>query len=215
MNDQDRRLIAESLAGRSASFGELVLRYQDRLFNAVVRILDNREDAADAVQDAFINAYQSLATFKGDAEFYTWLYRIAFNTAVSLKRRRKQVMSLDGGRDSDPGLDPVDPSRETRPGTALHRDEDEALLQAALNRLSTEHRTVLVLKDIEGLKYEEIAEILDVPIGTIRSRIHRARLELKELLEPDFGNEGGPRASEPLELPIATHEGQDPAQRTC
>ena len=195
MNDTDRRLISECLAGRTDAFGELVVRYQDRLFNSVVRILDNPDDAADAVQDAFINAYVSLGSFKGDAEFFTWLYRIAFNTAVSLKRRRKQLVSLEGGRDGEASIDPADPSDETRPGVALQRGEDEALLQAGLNRLSADHRTVLVLKDIDGLKYEEIAEIVGVPIGTVRSRIHRARLELKEFLEPDFGNQFPPGPS--------------------
>ena len=195
MNDNDRRLIAECLAGRTDAFGELVVRYQDRLFNSVVRILDNPVDAADAVQDAFINAYVSLGSFKGDAEFFTWLYRIAFNTAVSLKRRRKQLVSLESGRDGESSIDPADTSEETRPGLALQRSEDESLLQAGLNRLSADHRAVLVLKDIDGLKYEEIAEIVGVPIGTVRSRIHRARLELKEFLEPDFGNQFPPPAS--------------------
>jgi len=195
VNDTDRRLISECLAGRTDAFGELVLRHQDRLFNSVVRVLDNPDDAADAVQDAFLNAYVSLASFKGDAEFFTWLYRIAFNTAVSLKRRRKQLVSLEGGRDGVAAIDPADPSDETRPGVALQRSEDESLLQAGLNRLSADHRTVLVLKDIDGLKYEEIAEVVGVPIGTVRSRIHRARLELKEFLEPDFGNHFPPTAS--------------------
>ena len=195
MNDSDRRLIAESLAGRPEAFGELVLRHQDRLFNSVARILDNPEDAADAVQDAFINAYVSLGSFKGDAEFFTWLYRIAFNTAVSLKRRRKQLVSLDGARDGEAAIDPADDSPESRPGAALQRSEEEAVLQSALNRLSADHRTVLVLKDIDGLKYEEIAEIMGVPVGTVRSRIHRARLELREFLEPEFGNQFPPAAS--------------------
>ena len=195
MNDTDRRLIAECLAGRTDAFGELVVRYQDRLFNSVVRILDNPDDAADAVQDAFINAYVSLGSFKGDAEFFTWLYRIAFNTAISLKRRHKQLVSLESGRDGEASIDPADTSEETRPGLALQRSEDEGLLQAGLNRLSADHRTVLVLKDIDGLKYEEIAAIVGVPIGTVRSRIHRARLELKEFLEPDFGNQFPPGAS--------------------
>lgn len=184
MNLEDRRLIAESLNGRPAAFGDLVRRYQDRLFNSVVRVVDNPDDAQDVVQDAFINAYQSLASFKGDAEFFTWLYRIAFNTAVSLRRRRRATISLETGRDGKAVIDPQDPSLESRPGAALERSEEEATLQAALNRLSGEHRIVLVLKDIEGMKYEQIAEVIGVPIGTIRSRIHRARLELRELLDP-------------------------------
>ena len=184
MNPEDRRLIAESLNGRPAAFGDLVRRYQDRLFNSVVRVVDNPDDAQDVVQDAFINAYQSRASFKGDAEFFTWLYRIAFNTAVSLRRRRRATVSLETGRDGEAVIDPQDPSPESRPGAALERSEEEATLQAALNRLSGEHRIVLVLKDIEGMKYDQIAEVIGVPIGTVRSRIHRARLELRELLDP-------------------------------
>jgi RNA polymerase sigma-70 factor (ECF subfamily) len=184
VNDDDRRLIAECLGGRREAFGELVSRYQSRLYNAVVRLVDTPEDAADVVQDAFLNAYQSLHSFKGDAEFFTWLYRIAFNTAISLKRKKRAVVSLDAGRNGEQSLEPDDPSEYARPGAALERTEEEALLHTALTRLSEEHRDVLVLKDIDGMKYEEIAEVLGVPIGTIRSRLHRARLELRDLLGP-------------------------------
>lgn len=184
MNHDDRRLIAECLGGRRDAFGELVSRYQARLYNAAVRLVDNADDAADVVQDSFLNAYTSLASFKGDAEFFTWLYRIAFNSAISLKRKRRAVYSLDTGS-GEGGIDPDDPNESARPGAALERSEEEALLQAAIARLSHEHREVLVLKDIEGLKYEVIAEMLGVPIGTIRSRLHRARLELKDLLPAD------------------------------
>lgn len=188
MNDDDRRLIAECLEGRRDSFGELVSRYQSRLYNAALRLVDTPEDAADVVQDAFLNAFQSLRSFKGDAEFFTWMYRIAFNVAVSLKRKKKATLSLDAGRNGALGrehtLEPEDPSEVVKPGAALERSEEERQLHSALARLSAEHRDVLVMKDIDGLKYEEIADVLKVPIGTIRSRLHRARFELRELLEP-------------------------------
>lgn len=183
MSDDDRRLIAECLGGRRDAFGELVTRYQARLFNAAVRLVDNPEDAADVVQDAFLNAFQSLHTFKGDAEFFTWLYRIAFNTAISQKRKKRATVSLEADG-TDPGIEPHDQSAYVKPGAALERTEEEQQLHDAMNRLSHEHREVLVLKDIEGLKYEDIAEALGVPIGTIRSRLHRARLELRDLLRP-------------------------------
>jgi RNA polymerase sigma-70 factor (ECF subfamily) len=183
VSDDDRRLIAECLGGRQDAFGELISRYQLRLYNAIIRLVDHAEDAADVVQDSFLNAYQSLRSFKGDAEFFTWLYRIAFNTAISLKRKKRATISLEAGG-TEGGIDPDDPSEYIKPGRALERSEDEAQLQDALNRLSSEHREVLVLKDIEGMKYEDIAEILGVPIGTIRSRLHRARLELRDLLPP-------------------------------
>ncbi len=186
MSDDDRRLIAECLAGRKQAFGEIVIRYQSRLYNAAIRLTDSPEDAADVVQDAFLNAYQSLHSFKGDAEFFTWLYRIAFNTAISMKRKKRATVSLDSLR-PDGGFDPDDPSELIRPGVALERSEEEQELRDALARLSFEHREVLVLKEIEGMRYEDIAELLGVPIGTIRSRLHRARLELRDLLQSNDG----------------------------
>jgi RNA polymerase sigma-70 factor (ECF subfamily) len=185
VNNDDRRLIAECLAGRIAAFGELVRRYQDRLYNSIFRVVDNSEDAYDVVQEAFLNAYQSLNSFKGDAEFFTWLYRIAFNSAISLKRKRKAVLRFEWGTGEKSSAEPMDESAFSQPGAALERSEEDASLQIALNRLSPEHRAVLVLKELEGQKYEDIAEILEVPIGTIRSRLHRARLELRELLQSD------------------------------
>jgi len=181
----DHRLIAASLDGDTAAFGILVRRYQDRLYNTVYRLLDNAEDAQDVVQEAFLHAYQSLDSFKGDSLFFTWLYRIAVNTAISLKRKRRVVLSIDGARNGEAGVDPLDPSEATRPGHALEQAEQERRIQQALSRLSPEHRAVLVMKDMEGQKYETMAEVLQVPIGTIRSRLHRARLELRELLERD------------------------------
>ena len=190
MSDEDRRLIAECLSGRQDAFGVLVTRYQGRLYNAVFRLVAHPEDASDIVQETFLNAYQALHAFKGDAELFTWLYRIAFNAAISLKRKKRATISLGGG--GERGIDPDDPSEYVRPGAMLERGEHEAQLQSALNRLSAEHHQVLILKDIESLKYEEIAAILEVPIGTIRSRLHRARLELRQLLSAgDESNEGG------------------------
>src|SRR5262249_5659618 len=146
------------------------------------RLLDHPEDAQDVVQEAFISAYQSLASFKGDALFFTWLYRIAMNAAISHRRKHKVAVSLETGSKNELVIDPVDESAYSQPGDALEQLEDANRLKAALNRLSPEHRAVLILKDIEGQKYEEIAEIMQVPVGTVRSRLHRARLELRDLL---------------------------------
>jgi RNA polymerase sigma-70 factor (ECF subfamily) len=180
----DQRLITASLRGDAAAFGELVRRYQDRLYNTVYRLLGNAEDAQDVVQDAFLNAYQSLDSFKGDAQFFTWLYRIAVNTAISFKRKQRPALSLDG-RNGQDSVEPPDTSDAARPGLALERREEERRVQQALNRLSPEHRAVLIMKEMEGLKYEAMAEVLGVPVGTVRSRLHRARTELRELLEKD------------------------------
>jgi RNA polymerase sigma-70 factor (ECF subfamily) len=181
----DERLIADCLKGRTAAFGELVRRYQDRLFNVVYRLVGNMEDAQDVVQETLLNAYQSLDSFKGDSQFFTWLYRIAVNTGISLKRKQRVAISIDATRYSDNNHEPLDVSEYSQPGLALEKAEEERRIQEALNRLSPEHRAVLVLKDMDGQRYETMAEILNVPIGTIRSRLHRARLELRAVLEAE------------------------------
>jgi RNA polymerase sigma-70 factor (ECF subfamily) len=185
VNRDDSFLIAQSVRGDRSAFGELVHRYQDRLYNTVYRVLGNAEDSQDVVQDAFLSAYQSLHHFKGDSRFFTWLYRIAVNSAISLKRKQRVVLSADLPTSRQAAAEPLDESDASQPSSPLERAEEEQRLQAALGRLTPEHRAVLVLKDIEGEKYETIADILQVPIGTIRSRLHRARLELRDLLQTD------------------------------
>ena len=183
MSADDQQFITECLRGNASSFGELVRRYQDRLFHSIFRMVNNAEDAHDVVQEAFLSAYQSLDSFKGDSLFFTWLYRIAVNTAISLKRKQRVVISIDAVRNGEPLIEPSDPSEVNRPGHALEQAEQETRVHQALSRLSPEHRAVLVMKDMEGQKYEDMADVLGVPIGTIRSRLHRARLELREILE--------------------------------
>ncbi len=178
MND-DVQLIDETLAGRTAAFGELVRKYQNRLFNTVFHVVGNTEDARDVVQDAFIQAFLKLDTFQGSSTFYTWLYRIAFNVAVSHCRRRRVTASVDRAREVA-GVEPADPA--DNPGQSAEREERCGQVRRALAELSEEHRTVLVLREINGCCYETIAEILGVPIGTVRSRLHRARLQLREQL---------------------------------
>jgi RNA polymerase sigma-70 factor, ECF subfamily len=178
----DNRLIADCRDGNTAAFGELVSRYQDRLFNSVLRLSDNAEDARDVVQEAFLHAYQSLHSFKGDALFFTWLYRIAVNTAISMKRKKRVVLRIQPVGDESNAIDPHDPSETNRPGHAIEMAEEERRVHEALAKLSAEHRSVLVMKDMDGMKYEEMAEILGVPVGTIRSRLHRARLEMRGIL---------------------------------
>jgi RNA polymerase sigma-70 factor (ECF subfamily) len=183
----DHRLILDTLAGDLDAFGVIVQRYQDRLFQAVYRRLENAEDSQDVVQEAFLSAYQSLDSFKGDAQFFTWLYRIALNTAISLKRKQRVALRLDLGSEAGGPIDPPDTSNVSRPDHGMEQVEREQRVRRALDRLSPEHRAVLVMKDMEGQKYETMAEILEVPVGTIRSRLHRARLELRGLLEKDEG----------------------------
>ena len=185
VNVDDHRLIQECLQGRTEAFGELVCRYQDRLFNTVFRLLSNAEDARDVVQDAFLSAYQSLDSFKGDSLFFTWLYRIAVNTAFSLKRKQRLTLRISRDPEGGGASEPPDPSESNQPEYALEMADEERRIQNALGRLSPEHRAVLIMKDMEGQKYEMMAEILQVPIGTIRSRLHRARMELRDILLQD------------------------------
>lgn len=176
---QEARLIEEALAGDSSSFGQLVGMYQDRLFNTMVHSIGSREEAEDVVQDAFVQAYLKLASFKGNSAFYTWLYRIAFNMRISRRRRRRSAVSIDEAREATgqelEGF--VDPPSEN-----LERTERVAQVQAALAQLSEEYRTVLVLREMEGCCYDTISQLLDLPVGTVRSRLHRARSQLREVL---------------------------------
>lgn len=185
MGHDDRELIRQTLAGDAAAFGCLVRRYQDRLYVTLVHFVGSEEDAQDVLQDAFVQAYSNLHAFREQAQFYTWLYRIARNLAISHHRRRKlrQCLPLDpGGEDSHAnGHDPIDGG--PAPDARLETEERVALVRRCLQGLSDEHREVLVLKEIEDLEYEQIAAVLEIPVGTVRSRLFRARSQLKDLLE--------------------------------
>jgi RNA polymerase sigma-70 factor, ECF subfamily len=181
----DASLIAETLAGDSAAFGLLVTKYQDRLYNSVAHMTGNLEDAKDMVQDAFVQAFVKLESFRQASGFYTWLYRIAFNLSVSRHRRKKDAVSLERVRESS-GREPIQPGE----GPEGHAKQNETCRQVreAIAQLPEEQRAVLVLREIDGCDYESIASILDVPIGTVRSRLSRARLGLRDLLKEDIPN---------------------------
>jgi RNA polymerase sigma-70 factor, ECF subfamily len=175
----DAPLIAATLAGDTAAYGRLVGLYQDRLYNSLLRVVG--EDADDIVQDAFIQAYLKLSSFRGSSAFYTWLYRIAFNLAMSHARRERKTASLDDMK-AGWGSEPVD--AQAAPDAGLETRESVEMVQSALAALHTEYRTILVLREIDGCRYDEIAEILDLPVGTVRSRLFRARLALRDQLAP-------------------------------
>jgi RNA polymerase sigma-70 factor, ECF subfamily len=177
----DASLIAATLAGDTAAFGRLVGLYQDRLYNSLLRVLGSAEDAADIVQDAFVQAYTKLDTFRGSSAFYTWLYRIAFNLAMSHARRGRKIASLDGIK-SLVGEEPMD-GQPTAEAGVLEQERAE-MVHAALAELNMEYRQILVLREIDGCRYDEIAEILSLPVGTVRSRLFRARMHMRDLLAP-------------------------------
>ncbi len=180
MSRTDQELIQQTLNGQTDAYGELVLRYQDRLFNSLLRVVKTREDASDAAQDAFLQAYQKLDSFRGDSQFFSWLFRIAMNAGLS-KLRRKSSKDISLTAKQEQGHDVTDDAAPD-PSHRMDQTEQQSKVLAALNSLGDEYRVVLTLKEMEGLKYDEIAEIVGCPIGTVRSRIHRARAELKEKL---------------------------------
>lgn len=199
-SDQDEPLVEACRSGHPQAFGELVRRYQDRLYPTLLRLTGSPEDAQDLLQDSFLRAYQKLDHFQGGSSFYTWLYRLSVNLALSGRRRRKGKVAV---RWSDLGPDgPGEPADDASnaPTLPLEIAEREAIIQQALDTLSPEHRAVVVLKEFDGLRYEDVAEALEIPIGTVRSRLHRARLELREklrsLVEPSRSPAPGPKPVE-------------------
>ncbi|MDB5390382.1 MAG: rpoE 1 [Planctomycetaceae bacterium] len=185
----DTELIAECLQGRTEAFGTLVSRYQDRLLGTLVTMLGSVEDARDVAQEAFVQAYQKLESFRGQSQFYSWLFRIALNSSVDHHRRqRRPTLSIDAAREQT-GAEPADLHPEISPTFGVERTERQALVQLALSKLSPDYRQVLVLKEMEDLKYDEIAELVKIPVGTVRSRIHRGRAELKAILEELLGDQ--------------------------
>lgn len=177
----DRSLIEACRAGNTEAFGVLVSLYQDRLYPTVFRLTGCAEEAQDLLQDAFLRAFEKLNYFHGDSSFYTWVYRIAVNLTLSNRRRKRPSVSLPHGRDSR-ASEPVSDLEESDPSLPLERAERDRLIQEALDSLAPDHRAVVVMKEFDGLHYEEIGMILGIPVGTVRSRLHRARCELKERL---------------------------------
>jgi RNA polymerase sigma-70 factor, ECF subfamily len=178
--NNDLQLIDETLNGNSSSFGRLVTCYQDRLYNTLVHVTGSTEEARDVCQDAFVQAFVKLKTFHRNSAFYTWLYRIALNMAISRGRKRRPAISVEQHRQAT-GEDPV--ATDDMPADRIERQERIDQVRAALRMLDDEFRTVLVLREIDGHSYDVIAEMLDLPLGTVRSRLHRARMELREQLK--------------------------------
>ena len=189
-NLTDQQLIDQTLSGNTDAFGVLVGRHQDRLFNSLVHLMRNESDAEDVVQDAFVLALTKLGSFKGNSQFYTWLSRIARNSAISRLRKKRPKVSLDSSLSGSPSGDemPLElPGKVAAPSDEMERQERAQGLMDALGRLSPEHREILVLREMDNLDYETIGEMLDLAVETVRSRLHRARSQLRELLQ-DNGN---------------------------
>ena len=184
----DAVLVERCRAGDVSAFEPLVEKYRQRVWRLAYNVLRDREEAWDVAQEAFIKAYQALPSFRGQSAFYTWLYRIVMNVAADRGRSRgaqgrafgtERVPEEDWERvlpDQNPG--------EESPDAAAARTEDRAKIMKALDTLSEYHRRIIMLSDLEGLSYREIAETLDIPMGTVMSRLHNARKRLRDALGP-------------------------------
>ncbi|HLY74418.1 MAG TPA: sigma-70 family RNA polymerase sigma factor [Planctomycetota bacterium] len=180
----DRELVVRCQRSENRAFDELIARHQDRVYSAVARFCGNAEDAADIVQRAFINAFRKIQEFKGDSAFSTWIYRIAFNQAISFRRENRRATVSIYSKDDDKV---VEPAVEENPTEKIEGEETKRKVQQALDLLDAGDRQIILLKDLQGHSYDEIADIMQIPKGTVRSRLHRARLELKSKLKPYIG----------------------------
>jgi RNA polymerase sigma-70 factor (ECF subfamily) len=185
----DTGLVQRFVAGDESAFNEIVARYRGRIYGLTLNLLRNTADAEEVTQDAFIRAYRGLSRFRGDSSLATWLYRIALNLARNrywyfFRRRRHNWVSLDRplGEDSDTTFADVIAARDHDPAQETASGEFSTLVAACMERLDRKHREILTMRNVLDLSYEEIARTLGINIGTVKSRIARAREYLRELL---------------------------------
>ena len=195
----EQELVEEARRGSQEAFEQLVLDNQNRVYSLALRLVEDREEAADLSQEAFVRAWQGLARFQGASSFSTWVYRLTTNLCIDHLRKKKRreavepAVSLD---DQESGwAEPAD--RESDPQLALERSERVRALARGLERLPGWQRQALELREISGLSYQEIGQALDIDLGTVKSRIARARLNLRKILLED-GNFFGDGPSNPV-----------------
>jgi RNA polymerase sigma-70 factor (ECF subfamily) len=179
ITERDEALVAQSRAGNKEAFEQLVLHHKNRVYTLACRVLGDHGEAEDVAQETFLRAYERLADFRGEARFSTWLYRICYNLCVN----RVQRINRDASNDSAPEAIPISTIESC---DKLLAKEQQQLLNWALSRLKAELREVVLLYHTDHLSYEEIASVLGHPVGTVRSRLHRGRGELKAMLRPYF-----------------------------
>ena len=187
-NEEDDLLIRKTLKGEKDSFEILVLRYQKRIFNIIYRVTREESIVADLAQESFLKAYRGLDKFDFKASFYTWLVRIAINTSLNhVSSRQRNPLAGTEELDSYVGTSAQFSeagARSSNPEHEVLRNEQAASIRQAIDSLAEDLRVSIMLREVEGLSYEEIAEVMECPVGTVRSRIHRARKELQEKLKP-------------------------------
>lgn len=185
----DLELVKRVQAGEKNAFDVLVLKYQQKVINLVMRYVRDQHIAMDISQEAFIKAYKGLKNFRGDSAFYTWLYRIAINTAKNhLVTMSRRLPANDIDAQEAEQFDSAEGLRETGdPESMMQRDEVHQVIISAIQALPDDLRTAITLREIEGFSYEEISEAMECPIGTVRSRIFRARESIEEKISPLMG----------------------------
>jgi RNA polymerase sigma-70 factor, ECF subfamily len=200
--EEDRVLIERAQAGDMSAFRRLVERHQRRAFAVALALVRDENDASELVQDAFLRAYKSLPTFQGGSSFFTWLYRIVTNLGIDLIRKpgHKQTFDLDENRLDGGDRDDVDIPFLSRlegadPADTVRRREIGARVQSALDALPSYHRAVIVMREIDGLSYEEMAQVMDVSKGTIMSRLFHARQKLQRALADCYKEQIGAHPS--------------------
>ena len=180
----EQELVSQAKAGDERAFEQLMLDNQSRIYNLTLRMTGNPDDALDLAQEAFLNAWRGLKFFKGDSTFSTWVYRLATNACLDhlRKQKRRQDVWLPQLVDEEDDSLPDVPDERYRPDTTYEQRERLEALQQGLAQLSDEHRQVLTMRELDGLSYQEIGDILDLEAGTVKSRIARARLALRKIL---------------------------------
>ena len=192
VSDDELKLVAQCQAGDAEAFNELVSRYRNRAFAMIFNMVRNEQDAWDLAQDGFLKAWKSIGRFRGQSSFFTWLYRILMNVTIDWMRRKQ----IEGGAEFDDtvGLREIEPAAvtapkdELQPAAKLSDKEIRERIDNAITKLSDEHRRVIVLREIEGMEYQEIAEIVGCSIGTVMSRLFYARKKLQSLLKDVYEN---------------------------
>ena len=189
----DQTLVARFKSGDESAFNEMVSRYWGRIYSMVLHLLRNQQDAEEVTQDAFIRAHRGLANFRGESAFSTWLYQIATNLARNRywywwRRKRDHTVSIDQpiAADNDTPLSEVFAAELETPEDATVTQEFVSRIAEGMEKLSPKHREILILRNVKNLSYEEIAEILGISVGTVKSRIARARESLRAKLGEDF-----------------------------
>jgi len=189
MNNHERRLIEESRKGNIDAFEELIKDYKKSAYNIALRVMRNVEDAEDASQEALIKIFKNISSFNMDSTFKVWMYRIVVNTCLDFKRKKSlNAISLDETLDLGSGREVQrEISDETsNPDALVDRNYSTGLVDDAINMLEDDFKTIIILRDIKGFTYDEISEILNCNLGTVKSRLSRARKRLKALLEKEM-----------------------------